>query len=219
MRHTFLAFVLTAFGLGGVARANTISAGVYNLYDAYVAGYSVTGSVVLNSSGMVTASNLTFNDPKIANPGLPLFDILNITNVYNGLSQNYLTTSTSSGQIALYFNTLADGNGNLNLCLGNAQCGSAPGTMDPSTLQIYGFYSWPAGSNPGLQTTQFTSGYLSQNEAVSKAATSAVVSEPMSVLLVGTGILGLAGATRFRKPMARSMTGSQRIQSCGSEGD
>jgi hypothetical protein len=136
MRHTFLAFVLTAFGLGGVARANTISAGVYNLYDAYVAGYSVTGSVVLNSSGMVTASNLTFNDPKIANPGLPLFDILNITNVYNGLSQNYLTTSTSSGQIALYFNTLADGNGNLNLCLGNAQCGSAPGTMDPSTLQI-----------------------------------------------------------------------------------
>jgi hypothetical protein len=83
--------------------------------------------------------------------------------------------------------------------------------MDPSTLQIYGFYSWPAGSNPGLQATQFTSGYLSQNEAVSKAA-SAVVSEPMSVLLVGTGILGLAGVTRLRKPLARSVAGIQRVR-------
>lgn len=70
--------------------------------------------------------------------------------------------------------------------------------VDPSTLQIYGFYSWPGGSNPGLQVTQFTSGFLSQNATGNTAAPS-VVSEPVSVLLVGTGILGLFGATRLRR--------------------
>jgi hypothetical protein len=197
MRRTLLAFALAAFGFSGVAQADTISPGVYNLYDAYVAGYSVTGTVNLKSSGMIASSHLTFNDPDVANTELPFFNVLNITNVYNGLSQNYLTTKTSSGQIALYFNTVADENGNLNLCLGNAQCGTSAGTTDPSTLQIYGFYNPAVGSNPGLQVTQFASGYLSQNEVTTAAPS--VVSEPLSVLLVGTGILGLAAATRLRR--------------------
>lgn len=128
MRRTVLALAFAAFGFGSVAHADSITAGVYNLYDAYVAGYSVTGSLVLNSSGLVTASDLRFNDPLVANPGLPAFSVVNIANVYNGLSQNYITTSTSSGQIALYFNTLADASGDLSLCIGYAQCGTSFGT-------------------------------------------------------------------------------------------
>lgn len=197
MRRTLLALALAAFGFSGVAQANTISPGVYNLYDAYVAGYLVTGTLNLKSSGVIASSHLTFNDPNVANTDLPLFNVLDLTNAYNGLSQNYITTKTSSGQIALYFNTIADENGNLNLCIGNAQCGTAPGTTDPSTLQMYGFYDSTVGNNPGLQTTQFISGYLSQNEVTTAAPS--VVSEPLSVLLVGTGILALAGATRLRR--------------------
>lgn len=198
MRRTLLALALTAFGLSGVSHATSISPGVYNLYDAYVDGYSVTGSLNIKNSGEVASSHLTFNDPNVADTSLPFFNVVEISNAYNGLGQNFLTTKTAGGQIALYFNTIADANGNLNLCIGGAQCGTSPGTTDPSTLQIYGFYNPVEGSNPGLQVTQFTSGYLSQNDVSSTAATS-VVSEPLSVLLVGTGILALAGATRLRR--------------------
>ncbi|HEU4636133.1 MAG TPA: hypothetical protein VFS41_08145 [Edaphobacter sp.] len=198
MRRTLLALALTALGFSGVAQANTISPGVYNLYDAYVAGYSVTGTLNLKKSGEIASSHLTFNDPNVANTDLPLFNVVDISNTYNGLSQNYLTTKTSSGQIALYFNTIADANGNLDLCLGSAQCGTSPGTINPSTMQIYGFYNPAVGSNPGLQVTQFMSGYLSQDD-LSNTSSSSVVSEPLSVLLVGTGILGLAGAMRLRR--------------------
>lgn len=197
MRRTLLAFALAAFGFSGVAHADTISPGVYNLYDAYVAGYSVTGTLNLKSSGMIASSHLTFNDPDVADIELPFFNVLDMTNVYDGLSENYLTTKTSSGQITLYFNTVADENGNLNLCIGNAQCGTSPGTTDPSTLQVFGFTNPASGSNAGLQVSQFTSGYLSQNELTTAAPS--VVSEPLSVLLVGTGILGLAAATRLRR--------------------
>lgn len=196
-----LAIALLSFGLS--AHASTITPGVYNLDNAFVDGYAVTGTVNLNSSGNVTLANLTFNDPNFNNPGLPTFNQVLLSFAYNGLGQDYIISNNNVGQISLFFNTTAAANGNLNLCLNYAQCGTSPGTVGASSLQIYGFYNSAVGSNPGLANTNFTSGYLTQASSSALAPATVVTPEPASLFLLGTGIIGLAGISRLMKPSAR----------------
>ena len=189
MKRSLLAFAVSALaGCSAAAHATPITAGTYVLQNAFVSGYAVTGTVTVNGTGNATAANLTFNDARVSNPNAPVFNGISSTNAYNGLSQNYLSSSSNAGQIALYFNTASDTNGYFDLCLASAQCGTSTGTVDPSTLQIYGFYANGA-SNPGLASTDFTSGYL--RAAVSTPA--AVTPEPSTLVLLGTGLSGLSG--------------------------
>jgi hypothetical protein len=47
-----------------------IAAGTYNLTNAYVNGQSVTGTVSINSSYLITSTNLIFKRPVLQKPRL-----------------------------------------------------------------------------------------------------------------------------------------------------
>ena len=199
---------LTVLVFGVAAHAGTITAGVYSLQGASVNGYAVTGTVTFNSAGNATAANLTYENPDFSDPGLPDVNQVAISNVYNGLSQNYLSSSSGAGQIALYLNTAADANGRFNLCLAGTQCGTASGTIDPATLQIYGFYNSTSGtSNSGLAPTGFTSGYLQQvsNSAAAISPAAAPTPEPSTFVLLGTACLAWLASSGGGSPSKGSV--------------
>lgn len=181
-----LAFGFVTLSFPTPALAGTITAGLYNLYDASVAGYSVTGTVTLDASGIATTANLTFNDPNVINTVLPNFTAVTASSAYNGLSQSYISgAGLGTGQIALFFNTAANANGLFGLCLNGSQCGTS--ATASSALQIYGFYNGV--SNPGFSATNFSSGYLTSTSAATSAV--AVTAEPAALLLLGTSLFGV----------------------------
>ena len=139
MRRTLLLLASASImSFAVAAHATTMGPGTYNLENAKVAGYSVTGTITLDSFDHATSVNLVFNDP--AYSPLPIvFNTISSTNAYNGLGQDYITAANNGGQIGLYFSTTSNSNGNFDLCLNNGRCGNQQGSVGDSTLQVYGY--------------------------------------------------------------------------------
>ena len=178
----FLFSLLTPVFSAG-AHATTIPAGIYALANAYVDGYAVKGTVTFDSAGSATGANLLLDDPAFNRPGLYTLSGDSVTAVVNTVVEDYVNLFRNAGQITLYFTSTADANGFFGLCLTYAACASTAGSADPFTLQIY--------SAP--QTG-------SDVRAGSGNLPAAVTPEPSTLVLLGTGVLGLAGvAVRSRR--------------------
>jgi hypothetical protein len=197
MRRTLLLLASASMmSFAVAAHATTMGPGTYNLENAKVAGYSVTGTITLDSSNHATSVDLIFNDP--AYSSLPIaFNTISSTNAYNGLGQDYITAPNNGGQIGLYFSTSSDSNGNFDLCLVNGPCGTG-GSWGYSSLQTYGYCTagcatYVQGFGPYL----FSGGYLSA-ATTGKPSAIAQTPEPSSLMLLGTGVLGFAGVIRRR---------------------
>jgi hypothetical protein len=185
---------LVGLGLGVAAHATpitAITAGTYNLTDTTITGggtvYSLTGTVTLGSFGLVTAADITLNDPALDNP---VFDVISSA-AFGGNNPvaDFAFVSGSMGQLELQYLPTPDASGNIDLCTVAGNCNA----FQDSNGQIF------VASAFGFNEVDLNSG--GSFDGAASTLPSAVTPEPASLVLLGSGIFGVAIVLYKRQQM------------------
>lgn len=191
MRKSLLmqaAVVLASLGIAA-AHASTISAGNYDLTDVTAGGFELTGSVTLNSSGIVNAANITVQDAAANDPVFTDVIVAGGPWGYSPAANYAYIVDPGVGELWLSYLTSLDGSGNVDLCILNANdCNN----YEASYLHIDGRPSF------GYEVTGLGSGSLDP-----ETSTSSLTPEPATLALVGTSLIALVKMNRPRSRRRR----------------
>jgi hypothetical protein len=125
---------VTVLVTAGIAKANSIPAGSYDLTNVTVDGYQLTGSVTISSGGEVGAADIKLNDAALGNPVFTGVSSEGSTGY--GPSTNYaFITAAGVGQLALEYLPTVDSAGDVDLCIASV---GACNSYQASYLQVYG---------------------------------------------------------------------------------
>jgi hypothetical protein len=187
-----LSMSLLGLSFGVAARATPITPGTYDLTDASITDnsgtvFTLTGTVTIGNFGLLSAADITLNDPALANP---VFDVINIA-AFGGFNPvadfAFVQTAGNTAQLELQYLMTPDASGNIDLCTVAGNCNA----FQDSNAQIFGLSSF------GFNEVDLNSG--GSFGAVPSTLPPAVTPEPRSLALLGTGIIGLATALRKRQ--------------------
>lgn len=179
--------LLLGFAAAAHATSPPITAGIYNLTGVTVSAgvntYTITGSVTLDSAGLLTAADLTLNDPSLSSPD-PVFNTISSTGGpagYDPLADFAYITTAAGGQLYLSYLTTFDASGNIDLCIASAgDCNSYQAS-----------YSHLNFASPfGYNNVDLNNGTMDPSVSATP--------EPSSLVLIATGVVGLAGVVRKR---------------------
>ncbi len=197
--------LLSLLSLSVAAHADSIPAGIYSFSAATnvtednhsSATDPLSGTLTFGANGLITGADITLTDGDLGqitftgNNGInaggpsgyaPVAD-------YAYLSSSGVTSSGTdwSGQLVLYYETTLDANGGVTVCIEGISCNN----YQASYLQVY-----------SPEFNQYQSAYLNEGDITGSSsipgATMASTPELSSLILFGTGILGVAGLARLK---------------------
>jgi hypothetical protein len=175
--------------LGGVvalaanAHADAIAAGTYSLNDVTVDGYALDGTLTLNSSGVVSAADVTLQDAALGDPLFTQVSSAGGPAGYAPVADYAYVTAPGVGQLSLEYLTELSSPGVINLCIASEQDCNA---YQASSMQIY------VASNFGYGLVDLGSGsLLAENAPSTGSGSPSLTPEPSALTLLGTAVLGM----------------------------
>lgn len=183
----------------GAGYASTIPAGTYDLSGLSADGFQLTGTLTLNSSGIVDAAAIQLQDGALGNPVFTNISSAAGPAGYAPAADYAFISDSGVGQIALEYLTGLDGAGNVDVCTASAHnCNS----YQASYMQIYEASSFGYGLTALSGTGELEAAVQTPVQPTTPGAddgSSAATPEPTGLVLLGTGILGMAALTHKRK--------------------